>query len=226
MKRIGAALVLAFLIAMVACAHGGKPDTQTYPTKFNDNGAPMQKRVSGYFQQSVVSPKLRDCWSRLQGQGAIAIDFTYRKSVNDWEFEKLIVTKSTLAKGQDALAQRCMEDSVRATSFPVDPKESLETAARQFVVRLGWSVPLPAEGTDMTGDQIARMMGGGAGGLGDVAGCSECVSRTEYPYGLKCESRKSGGHLDCREHSTNVCSTAPTACFHGVFTGAGGVILY
>ncbi len=83
MKRIGAALVLAFLIAMVACAHGGKPDTQTYPTKFNDNGAPMQKRVSGYFQQSVVSPKLRDCWSRLQGQGAIAIDFTYRKSVND-----------------------------------------------------------------------------------------------------------------------------------------------
>ena len=223
MKRFGVGVVLALSIAMLACAHG-KPNTQTHPTRFNDNGVPVQKRVSRYFEQSVIAPKLRDCWSRLQGEGAIAMDFSYRKSADNWAFDKLAVTKSTLAKGQDALAQRCMEESVRATSFPVEPGEPVERAARQFVVRLGWSVPLPAEGTQMTDDQIARMMGGG--GLGDIAGCSECVERTEYPYGLKCEARTSGGHTNCEENSTNVCSTDPTACFHGVFGGTRGIIAY
>jgi hypothetical protein len=108
----------------------------------------------------------------------------------------------------------------------MEPGEALERAAERFVVRLAVPVPLPAEGTQLTSEQIARIKDGGGGGLGDVAGCSECVTRSEYPYGLKCESRTSGGHLDCKEHSSNVCSTAPTACLKGIFSGAGGVIMY
>ena len=222
MTRIGTTVVLALPIAMLACTLSDK----TYPTSFSDKGVATQYRLSRYFQESVVAAKLRDCWSQLQGEGAIAMDFTYRKSNNNWRFDKLSVTKSTLAKGQDYVAQRCMEDSARATVFPVEAKESLEQAAEQFVVRVGWSVPLPAEGTQMTSDQIARMTGSGGGGLGHIAGCSECVSNPNYPYGLKCETRSSGGHLDCKEHASNVCSTAPTACLRGVFSGTGGMVMF
>lgn len=197
-----------------------------YPTSFSDKGANALIRLSEYFQKSVVTPKLREHWSQLQGEGAVAMDFTFRKSANAWTFEKVAVTKSTLPKEQEAAAQRSMDEAARSTSFPMEPKEALEQAATQFVVRLAVPVPLPAEGTQLTTEQVARIKGGGSGGLGDVAGCSECVSNTEFPYGLKCESRSSGGHMDCKEHSSNVCSTAPTACLHGIFTGAGGVIMY
>ena len=233
MNRRQTVAVLALSATLVACncacapCAPCTPDAPTYPTSFRDKGASALNRLSAYFQKSVVTPKLRERWSQLQGEGAVAMDFTYRKSANTWAFEKVAVTKSTLSKEQEAVAQRTMEEFARSTSFPMEPKEALERAAEQFVVRLAVPVPLPAEGTQLTGDQIALLTGGsGGGGLGDVAGCSECVRRTEYPYGLKCESRSSGGHLDCKEHSTNVCSTAPTACLRGIFSGAGGVIMY
>ena len=224
MRRKRLTVALALPLAILACTQN--KTTLMFPTRFSDNGVAAQNRIGHYLQESVVGPKLRSCWSQLQGEGAIAMDFTYRKSGDSWAFDRLSVTKSTLAKGQDFIAQQCMADSARATAFPVDSKEGLEMVAEQFVVRLSWPVPLPAVGAQMSSDQIARMTGTSGGGLGDVAGCSECVSRTEYPYGLKCESRASGGHLDCREHSTNVCSTAPTACLRGTFSGTSGVVMY
>ena len=224
MKHFLIALVLASGAILMSCnrAH----NAPKYPTSFNDKGASALKRLSDYFQKSVVTSTFRKNWSQLEGKGAIAMDFTYRKSAKSWGFEKLTVTKSTLPKEEEAVAKRGMEDAVRSTSFPVEPSEALEQASEQFVVRLSVPVPLPAEGTQLTNEQIARIKGGGDGGLGDIPGCSECVERGEYPYGLKCESRTSGGHLDCREESTNVCSTASITCLHGIFSGAGGIIMY
>jgi len=155
------------------------------------------------------------------------MDLTYRRSGSNWEFENVKVTKSALTPGQDATVQRCMEESARATMFPVDSNEALETVAPQFVVRLAFSVPLPAEGTELTSNQIARMIGtGGTGGVITVPGCSDCVTRTEYPYGLKCEPKTSGSNVDCEEIGTNVCATTPKACLSGVFGGRSGVIMY
>jgi hypothetical protein len=222
MKNFRIAAVLASSAILLACNR--TPSAPKYPTSFSDKGASAQTRLSEYFQKSVVTSKFREQWSQLQGEGAVALDFTYRKSDNSWAFEKVNVTKSTLSKEQGAVAQRCVEDSARSTSFPMEPSEALEKAAEHFVVRLSVPVPLPPEGGQLTSEQIALIKG--SGGLGDTAGCSECVGRTEYPYGLKCESRTSGGHLDCREESTNVCSTASTACLHGIFSGGRGVIMY
>jgi len=167
---------------------------------------------------------LRSCWGQLQGEGAVATDLTYRKSGNDWTLENVKLTKSTLPPGQDAIAQRCIEESARATTFPVDSKQELEMAAPEFIVRLGWSVPLPAEGTEMTSAQMARMIG--TGGVITIAGCSDCQLRGVPPYGYKCVAKKSGSNVDCEEVATNVCATTPKACLRGVFGGTRGVIMY
>jgi len=218
--------VLAFSAFLLSCKPTQTQNAPTYPTSFSDKGASALNRLSEYFQKSIITPKLRESWGKLPGEGAVAMDFTYRKSGNAWAFEKIAVTKSTLSKDQEAVAQQSMEEAARSTSFPMESKEALEKASDQFVVRLVVSVPLPPEGGQLSSQQIAMIRGGGGGGgLGDIAGCSECVSNPDYPYGLKCESRTSGGHLDCREHSSNVCSTAPTTCLQGIFSGAGGVII-
>jgi hypothetical protein len=224
MRRSGA-IVFVVCLAVTACTQIGKEAAPAYPS-FSDAGVGAQNRIGRYLQSSVITGKFRSCWGQLKGEGAIAMDLTYHTSGGNWAFENAKVTRSTLAPGDDATAQRCMEESARATMFPADSKEALETAARQFVARLAFPVPLPAEGTQLTSGQIARMIGGGGGGVITVSGCSDCVSRTEYPYGLKCVSKSSGSNVDCEEISTNVCATTPKACLRGVFGGTSGVIMY
>jgi hypothetical protein len=74
------------------------------------------------------------------------LDLTYRKSSDNWLFDDVKVKKSTLPQGQDAVAQRCIKESARATTFPVDSKQELEKAAEEFIVRLGglFRCPRPA----------------------------------------------------------------------------------
>ena len=167
---------------------------------------------------------MRECWKELPGQGAVALDLNYRKVGDKWTFDKASVTKSSLEKGQDTLAQRCVDDAAQVSSFPLDARDGLETAAPQMVVRLGLSVPLPAEGAQVTDAQVARMVGGG--GVITVPGCSTCVSNPNPPYGLKCEARKSGSERDCEEINSNTCAVTPTACLRGFFGGTRGVIMY
>lgn len=224
MTRILTMVLFALLLA-IASSGCRREETPPYPTSFVDDKV-QATRIGRYLQDSVA-PKLRGCWNQLRGEGAVAIDLTFKKSGSDWMFDNSSVRKSSLADEQDATAQRCMDEAARGTVFPVDQKEGLETASPQFVVRLGWSVPLPAEGTQMTNDQIARMIGGsGGGGVITVPGCSACVSRKEYPYGLKCESRRSGSDKDCEEINSNTCATTPTSCLRGAFSGTGGVFIF
>ena len=221
MKRIGI-IILALCLGMAACTNR-KEKAPLYPG-FSDEGVGAQERIGRYLQDSVVTAELRTCWGQMKDEGVIAMDLTYRKSDSNWAFENVKVTKSTLPQWQDATAQRCMEESARETMFPVDSKEPLETVAPQFIVRLAFPVPLPAEGTQLTNDQIARMIG--TGGVITVSGCSECVRREEYPYGLKCVSKTSGSNVDCEEISDNVCAITPRACLSGIFGGTSGVVMY
>jgi hypothetical protein len=225
--RHASTLVLALCLATaVGCTQGRKGEAPPSPG-FSDEGVGAQNRIGRHLQSSVVGSKLRTCWGQLKGEGAVAMDLTYRKTASSWVFESVKATRSSLPPGNDAMAQRCVADSARGTMFPVDSKEPLEAAAPQFIVRLAFSVPLPAEGTQLTTDQIARMIGpGGSGGVITVSGCSDCVPRTEYPYGLKCVAKKSGSNVDCEEISSNVCATTPRACLRGVFGGTSGVIMY
>lgn len=217
--------ILALILAMSACTRDRKEETP--PPTFTDEGVGAQQRISTSLRESVVNANLRTCWGQLQGPGAVAMDLTYRKSGDNWTLDNVNLKGSSLAKGQETIAQRCIEESARATTFPVDSRQPLETAAQEFVVRLGWPVPLPPENTDMTNDEVARMIGtGGGAGVITVPGCSDCVSNPNYPYGLKCEAKKSGSQVDCEEISSNVCATTPKACLRGLFGGTSGVIMF
>ena len=215
MERIGP-IVLALCLATAACSQRRNEDASAHPS-FSDEGVGAQNRIGRYLQDSV-EPKLTECWSELKGEGVLAADLTYRKSGGNWTFDNVKVTTSTLPEEQQAIGHRCLEASARGTTFAVDSKEALEEAAPQFVARVAFPVPLPAKGTPVTDDQIARMVGTG-GGAGEITvpGCSDCVPRTEYPYGLKCEAKKSGSNVYCEEFSTNVCATTPKASHRGFF---------
>ena len=110
-----------------------------------DRTIATQKRLNRYFHADVV-PKLGTCWNRVQGRGEIAFDFSYMRDARDqWAFQKLGVGRSTLPKGQDAVALACMRDSVRATSFP--PAE-FDSGKKEFVVHWSWPVPFPTDASD------------------------------------------------------------------------------
>lgn len=223
MKTIG---TLLLPLALAACAQFGQHAADA-PPGFSDEGAGAQTRISRALQDVVVAPGFRDCWAQLQGEGAVAADLTYRKSGGNWVFGDAAVRRSALPAGQEAQAERCLDAAARGSAFAVDAKEALENAAPEFVVRLAFPVPLPAAGAQLGDAEVARMIGvGGAGGVITVPGCSNCVPRTEYPYGVKCVSEKSGSNVDCEEINSNTCATTPKACLRGAFGGAGGVIMY
>src|SRR6266404_6006092 len=111
-----------------------------------------QQRINRYFHGSVV-PKLRNCWSRVQGQGTIAIEHTYtRDASGKWVVEKLTAGKSTLPRGQDAVALRCMQDAVRGSSFSV---EGSDGDSKEYVVKWTWPVPFPANMVEQTRTMFA-----------------------------------------------------------------------
>ena len=221
---IRASLCIALSIAATACNRPANEEPPPHPD-FSDDGAGVQRRVSAYLEGVV--PKVRTCWSQLQGEGAIATDMVYRKSGREWTLDSVRVTRSSLAKGQETTAEQCLRDAARGSGFAMDANEALEQAAPTFVVRLGWLIPLPAPETALTDDQVARLIGtGGTGGVITVPGCSNCVSNPNPPYGLKCEAKSSGSNVDCEEISSNVCATTPRACMRGAFGGTRGVIMF
>ena len=181
--------------------------------------ARTQNRLNSYFRNAVVTPALRECWSRLQGTGEVAFDITFRKSGSRWAFENISVIKSDLLFWQGETAARCLRDAISPTYFHVNSNDLSEEYAKKFVVRWTWPVPLPPKNA-----KLARMIGGG--GLGETGGsCQICDWRGTYPYGLTCKSATSG-YSDCQSDisSPNQCSYS-TPCTSGKFGTVGGVII-
>ncbi|WP_295641868.1 hypothetical protein [uncultured Methylibium sp.] len=224
-------VTLALALTLAAC---GRKEEKPPPPGFTDEGAAAQKRIGQYLQDSVFAGgKLHGCWAGIKPEGAatgaIALDLAFRKAGEQWTFDSAKLQKSAAALPADqaAAAQRCLESAARGTAFAVDAKQPLEQLAPDFVVRLAWPVPLPADGTPLPDDDVARLIGsGGSGGVITVAGCSDCQLRGEPPYGYKCVAKKSGSQTDCEEVATNVCATTPKACVRGLFGGSSGVIMY
>jgi hypothetical protein len=133
-----------------------------------------QTRINHYFHGDVI-PKLQSCWSKLRGEGMIAIEHTYRKAGNTWVADKLATNSSTLPKGQEVMALKCMTDSVRGTSFPAQEDEG---SAKSFVLKWNWPVPLPANA-----DEVRAMVknnggkSGGCDGHGAAAACFTCSDK-------------------------------------------------
>ena len=227
--------VLCMLVVLLAaCAKSGparpeKPNGQA-PSRvltFHDGGVDMRKRLSGYLG-SKVTPEFRDCWSKVKGEGALAIDIEFRKAEKTWVFDRILTKQSSLGKGQETVAVGCLESAVRGTSFPADPNDALEAAGPRMVARQGWPVPLPADGERLASDVVARRFGSG-GGLGEITvkGCSKCVDAENPPPFYKCESRDTGSERDCEEKPPNGCATTPEPCVKDIIVGViGGIIIF
>ena len=224
---LAAPLVVLLAVGLLGCAHDPPAASEPAPPpaaenpQFTQPVAEAQKRVNLYFQGVAASAAFKDCWSRVQGEGLARLAFHYKKTETSWTFEKVTSESAALPKGQDAVAEQCLQAALTGTSFPVLPENDREKTTEGFALHWTWPVPMPTTPEAMA----ARMQDDGGDGA-DVPGCSECVTRTEYPYGLKCVSKDSGGNLDCREHETNVCSWSPTTCLRGGFGMAGGVVMF
>src|SRR5262249_14288459 len=119
--KLGLALFV-FVVPVAADAQGVAADAQegagqkvspSQPgVKLRKQIAKAQNRVNDYFRNTVATPKLRECLSRVQGQGDVAIDFAYKRSGERWAFEKLALIKSNLPAGQDEIVLRCIQDSI------------------------------------------------------------------------------------------------------------------
>jgi hypothetical protein len=130
-----------------------------------------QRRFNRFFEKDVT-PKLKDCWARIKGKGTVEIKYTYRRDANGkLASDQLAVSSSTLPPGQEAVALRCMEDSLRGTNFPSDSNQST------YTLYWNWSVPLPAN-FPQAATQIsagAGVGGGGCDGKGAPARCWMCA---------------------------------------------------
>ncbi len=183
MKRISSILVVSVMLVTVALSmlyansrtqnanrqlgQAPRPDSQAVQRIGLEKTITTQQRLNRYFHGEVV-PKLKDCWSRVQGKGIIALKYTYTKGSGKWMFDKLEVSQSTLPRGQDAVALRCMQDAVRGTSYPVEEGEG---AQNSFVLNWSWPVPFPANANELTSAMFAaRAAGGGGGGTGGCDG--------------------------------------------------------
>lgn len=222
--------IAGLLLTLIGCTEGSKEEAkkeepQKVADVFSDDGAAALQRFSSSLQEPAVAAKLTSCLSQLKGEGLVASDLRYRKSGDSWTFDNAKVTKTSLAKGQDSTVQKCIEESARGTSFSVDSNQGLETAASEFIVKLGWPLPLPPEGTEVTNDAIARMIGTG-GGVVTMEGCSTCRLKRDGTGNYECISKKSGNEGDCEILSANSCATTPKACVTGFFGGSRGVIMY
>lgn len=203
---IGAALALIF----VACTQRGTPHRGTLLSDLEDTIA-AQQVVNHYFY-TTVTPRLRPCWDRVQGEGTVDIALRYSKAGGRWVFDSAEGIRSTVPQEQAAVALRCMQESARATSFVLDDRRGGKTFEK-FVLKWTWLVPLPADGSEA----MARR----AGGLTPAAGCAKCISN----YPARCQWSPTGSEEDCRVEGPNACSTTGTKCLTGIYGRAGDMIV-
>ena len=206
MKRsflVGAAVILMF----AAC---NRPQRSGLVDDLEQTVA--AQAVVNHYLFTSVTPKLRTCWSRVQGEGTVDIALRYTKSQGKWMFDRAEVIRSTLSSEQAAAAQACMQTSASGSSFALDEKAGTKSFEK-FVLKWTWLVPLPDEGSEA----MARR----AGGLTPASGCAKC--NPNYP--ARCEWSQTGSEEDCRVEGPNACSTTGTKCLTGIYGRAGDAIV-
>jgi len=181
MRRIqivsGAAVGLMALV--FAYSQSPRRITQTRPTPTVqsvtiERVVNTQQRINRFFHGDVM-PKLKNCWSNVKGKGRISLKYTYTKNGGRWFLTRLATQRSTLPAGQDAVAQKCMLEAGRGSSFAVEADESTQ---KTFVLNWTWPIPFPANADLLTRSMFAaRPTSGGSGGCdgwGTEPSCFAC----------------------------------------------------
>jgi len=182
----------------------------------------QQARMSGAFYEALV-PKLKGCWTTVEGKGEIQFKLTYQMSSDTWDWQQAEVEKSNLSEKAQAAALDCMRTSARGSHFKADGHEAVATS--EFVVHWGWPVPFPEDTS-----QLAEMISTGGGGPNPECpkSCFDCVNTPGVPGSTKCVATCSG-YKTCQEDGTgNGCKMTPIGgmCATG-WSGvwAGGVVI-
>lgn len=194
MKRISVSILAILALALLVSAYSRamqsgavKNVPMTAQTIASQTATPAQRftiekqvstqqRINRYFHGSVV-PKLKSCWSNIQGKGTITFRYTYTKAGASWTFNRLETDQSSLSGDQNAVALKCMSDAVRGTSFPADTTENIGTT---FVLNWKWPVPFPANAAQLTTAMFAARLsqstdsGSDCDGNGTAAKCYTC----------------------------------------------------
>ena len=183
-----------------------------------------QNRVNRYFHSDVV-PKLTGCWSTLKSRGGVTVHVTYRREANRWQAPNARAIRSTLAKGEDAVALNCLQSALRGTSFPT---KDTDAEATQFQITWGLPVPWPKDAADV----IARISTGGGGGKdcggpeGPAPACWDCAY---IPFiGVSYCARSCAGYTNCAPtaQGCNVGPINPRCVTSSPFGNVGGVVMY
>jgi len=176
-----------------------------------------QQRLNRYFHNDVI-PKLRDCWSRLRGVGTIQIDHNYARTDNGrWVVKDLTVGSSTLLRGQEPLALRCMQRAVGRSSFPVTSDDG---DSKEYVVKWTWPVPFPSNEEEQTRAMFSAKGPLGASGCGySSPNCVDCANT-----GLRCIDVCNGYHY-CSLGGGG-CASSHRCTTGSAFGVAGTTVLY
>lgn len=174
MKRMRLAIVGALVLITFVFVYSqtSRRTTQTPQSRLTTEPITIeavvttQQRINHYFHNDVIS-KLPKCWSTVRGKGTIAFEYTYTKANGRWLFNRLQLGDSTLPKGQDSLAQKCMLIAVGGTSFAIEESENSEDT---YVLNWKWPVPFPTNATQLTSTMFAARLSNGAGETDDCDG--------------------------------------------------------
>jgi hypothetical protein len=195
---------------------------QTVPTAQSisiERVVSTQQRINRYFHDEVVS-KLAKCWGTVRGKGMIAFEYTYTKANGRWSFNRLKTKESTLPKGQDMLALKCMLNAVGGTSFQTDGSEAGEST---FVLNWTWPVPFPANAPQLTNAMFAMRVSNGAGETEDCDGSGTHPRCYTCTLGQSCKKVCVGGQ-QCTLNETKDPKSPCTAQGYCASGGPYGVI--
>jgi hypothetical protein len=215
------ALVFAYSQSPAQGPQISKPTTQQFTL---ERQVSTQQRINRYFHGDIM-PKLKNCWSNVQGKGTIALKYTFTKAGARWIFSRLETEETTLPGDRAKVALRCMSDAVRGSSFPV---EGADTAEDTFVLNWTWPVPFPANAAQLTSAMFAaKPSSGGSGdggcdGHGAPAKCYTCSSKD-----ASCLAVCVGIDEPCTvrfnaDNKITGCSVAGNKCASGGLFGVSG----
>jgi hypothetical protein len=141
-------------------------------------------------------------------------------------FSHLETDESTLPSGQDAMAVKCMLDSVRGSSFPIDAAASPENT---FVLKWTWPVPFPPNANQLTTAMFAARVGhsveGGCDGMGTPAKCYTCGINGECKK-VCVGSSQCTAYADDGSPTQILCSATNSCASGGPFGVSGTLVMY
>ncbi|HEV8370578.1 MAG TPA: hypothetical protein VGQ39_21700 [Pyrinomonadaceae bacterium] len=182
-----------------------------------------QQRINRFFHGDVM-PKLKNCWSNVKGKGRISLKYTYTKKGGRWFLSRLETKQSTLPTGQDAVAQKCMLEAVRGSSFAVEADESTQNT---FELNWTWPIPFPANAALLTRSMFAAKPNSGGSedencdGWGTPAYCWACISSNPPRCVKVCV-----GAPRCTEQVNGDCSMEGKCASGGPFSVSGGTTIF